>query len=61
MSITVAAFSGSLRKDSYTTKLVKAFQQLAPVDVSVAIISIGTRHLLTKIMIGDREWINKIG
>ena len=35
MSIIVAAFSGSLRKESYTTKLVKAFQQLAPAEVVV--------------------------
>jgi chromate reductase, NAD(P)H dehydrogenase (quinone) len=40
MSIIVAAFSGSLRKESYTTKLVKAFQQLAPVAVTVQIIDI---------------------
>jgi chromate reductase len=40
MSITVAAFSGSLRKGSYTTKLVKAFQKLAPEGVNVKIIDI---------------------
>ena len=41
MSITVAAFSGSLRKESYTTKLVKAFQQLAPGGITVNLIPIG--------------------
>ena len=40
MSITVAAFSGSLRKESYTTKLVKAFQQLAPKDIVFNIVDI---------------------
>ena len=40
MSITVAAFSGSLRKESYTTKLIKAFQKLAPTDITVNIIDI---------------------
>jgi chromate reductase len=40
MSITVAAFSGSVRKESYTTKLVKAFQLLAPNQVAVNIVSI---------------------
>lgn len=40
MSITVAAFSGSLRKGSYTTKLVKAFKKLAPEGVNVEIINI---------------------
>jgi chromate reductase len=41
MAITVAAFSGSLRKESFNTKLVRAFQQLAPQGVSVNIIPIG--------------------
>jgi chromate reductase len=40
MSIKVAAFSGSLRKESFTTKLVKAFQQLSPADVSTELIDI---------------------
>jgi chromate reductase len=38
--ITIAAFSGSLRKESYTTKLVKAFQKLAPKAVTVKIVDI---------------------
>jgi chromate reductase, NAD(P)H dehydrogenase (quinone) len=37
MSIRVAAFSGSLRRESYTTKLIKAFQKLAPETVKVKI------------------------
>ncbi|SDL81450.1 NAD(P)H-dependent FMN reductase [Pedobacter sp. ok626] len=40
MSLKIAAFSGSLRKESYTTKLVKAFQHLAPNGVTVEIIDI---------------------
>src|ERR1700756_2915801 len=41
MKYTVIAFSGSLRKDSYTTELVKAFKTLAPKDVELKIIDIG--------------------
>jgi hypothetical protein len=33
MGIFVAAFSGSLRNDSYHSKLVRAFQELAPAAV----------------------------
>lgn len=40
MSLIVAAFSGSLRKESYTTKLVKAFRQSAPAEVTVDLIDI---------------------
>lgn len=36
--IKIAAFSGSLRRDSYTTKLVKAFIELAPEGVQVEFI-----------------------
>lgn len=36
----VAAFSGSLRKESYTTKLLKAFQQLAPEGITFDIVDI---------------------
>jgi hypothetical protein len=35
MALTVAALSGSLRKDSYDTKLARAFQKLAPADVTM--------------------------
>lgn len=41
MSLKIAAFSGSIRKESYTTKLVKAFQHLAPNGVTVEIFDIG--------------------
>jgi chromate reductase len=41
MSIIVAAFSGSLRKESFNTKLIRAFQQLAPQEISLNIIPIG--------------------
>jgi chromate reductase len=48
MSIVVAAFSGSLRKESYTTKLVKAFQQFAPDTVTSKIIEIGNLPFLNE-------------
>src|SRR4051794_21897904 len=48
MTITVSAFSGSLRKESYTTKLVKAFQKLAPSGVDVRITDIGNLPLLNE-------------
>jgi len=41
MKLRIAALSGSLRKESYTTKLIKAFQKLAPEDITVDIIPIG--------------------
>jgi chromate reductase, NAD(P)H dehydrogenase (quinone) len=34
MGIFVAAFSGSLRNESYNSKLVRAFQKLAPASVT---------------------------
>jgi len=37
--IKIAAFSGSLRRESYTTKLVKAFIELVPVGVEVELIT----------------------
>jgi chromate reductase, NAD(P)H dehydrogenase (quinone) len=39
--IRIAAFSGSLRKKSYTTSLVRAFQKLAPDKISMNLIDIG--------------------
>lgn len=48
MSIIVAAFSGSLRKESYTTKLVKSFQKLAPEAVTVEIIDISKLPLINE-------------
>lgn len=40
MGIKVAAFSGSLRKYSFTTKLIKAFKELAPEGIEVELIDI---------------------
>jgi len=40
-NIKIAAFSGSLRKGSYTTSLVKAFEKLAPDSIIVNLIEIG--------------------
>lgn len=53
MSITIAAFSGSLRRESYTTKLLKAFKQLAPNNVNVNIIDISQLPLLNQDMEAD--------
>ncbi|MBC9913053.1 NADPH-dependent FMN reductase [Chitinophaga varians] len=41
MNYNIIAFSGSLRKESYTTKLVKAFQQFAPQQMTVNYVEIG--------------------
>ena len=38
--IKIAAFSGSLRKKSYTTSLIHAFQKLSPTDISLELIDI---------------------
>jgi len=46
--IKIAAFSGSLRKGSYTTKLVKAFQRSAPENVEVNIIDISALPLFNQ-------------
>lgn len=48
MSTNVAAFSGSLRMESFTTKLVKAFRDRAPDGVSVRIVNIGGLPLLNE-------------
>jgi chromate reductase len=53
MSIRVAAFSGSLRRESYTTKLIKAFQKLAPPTVKVKIVEIGKLPLLNQDLESD--------
>jgi chromate reductase len=53
MSIRVAAFSGSLRRESYTTKLVKAFQKLAPETIKVQIVDIGKLPLLNEDLESD--------
>ncbi|RYF91866.1 MAG: flavoprotein, partial [Chitinophagaceae bacterium] len=46
MSIKIAAFSGSLRKESYTTKLLHAFQKNAPKEVEFKIIDISKLPLI---------------
>ncbi len=40
-AIKIIAFSGSLRKASYTTKLIKAFEKTAPESITVIRIDIG--------------------
>ena len=41
MDIKILAFSGSLRKASFTTKLVEAFKEAAPQNIKVEIFQIG--------------------
>lgn len=53
MSITVSAFSGSLRKESYTTKLVRAFQRLAPAGVKLEIIDVSQLPLINQDLESD--------
>jgi chromate reductase, NAD(P)H dehydrogenase (quinone) len=53
MDITVAAFCGSLRKDSYNTKLLQAFQKLSPAGVALHIIDIGELPLLNEDLESD--------
>jgi chromate reductase len=48
MNITVAAFCGSLRKESYTLKLVKAFQTAVPEGIAFSIVEIGQLPLLNE-------------
>lgn len=48
MGITLAAFSGSLRKESFNTKLIKAFQKMAPESVKVEIVDIGDLPLVNQ-------------
>jgi chromate reductase, NAD(P)H dehydrogenase (quinone) len=53
MNIKVAAFSGSLRKESFNTKLINAFQKLAPPDVTVDIIDISRLPLINEDLEAD--------
>jgi chromate reductase len=48
MTLNIAAFSGSLRKESYNTKLAKAFQKLAPAGVTVTLMQIGGLPLMNE-------------
>lgn len=51
--INIAAFSGSLRKGSYTTSLVKAFQQLAPAGVYLHLVDISQLPLINQDLEAD--------
>lgn len=44
----VIALSGSLRKESYTTKLVHAFEQYAPTNVQLSLLDISTLPLINE-------------
>ncbi len=48
MEIKVIAISGSLRKESYTTKLIKAFQKSTPTGIIVIIIDIGNLRFINE-------------
>lgn len=47
-TVKTAAFSGSLRKESYTTKLLKVFKKLAPAGVEIVIAGIGNLPLFNQ-------------
>ena len=53
MTLTVAAFSGSLRQDSYNTKLARAFQKLAPADVTMRLVDISASPLMNEVLEKD--------
>lgn len=53
MSIKIAAFSGSLRQESFNTKLLKAFQQLAPSEIELNIIDIAGLPLINEDLEND--------
>jgi chromate reductase, NAD(P)H dehydrogenase (quinone) len=59
MEIKVVAFSGSLRKESYTTKLIKAFQKSAPTDITVDIIDIGNLPFINEDLENDLPQVVK--
>jgi chromate reductase len=48
VSIVVSAYSGSLRRESYTTKLLGAFRDLAPKEVRVDIVDIGSLPMINE-------------
>ena len=52
-NITIAAFPGSLRKGSYTTSLVKAFQKMAPPGVALQITDISQLPLINQDLESD--------
>ena len=49
----IIAFSGSLRKESYTTKLIKAFQKSAPAGITVEIIDISNLPFINEDLEND--------
>jgi len=53
MNHNIIAFSGSLRKASYTTKLIKAFKKSAPPGVTVDIIDIGNLPFINQDLESD--------
>ena len=53
MKLNVAAFSGSLRKDSWNTKLVTAFRDMAPEGVTLTTVDIGGLPLINQDLEGD--------
>jgi len=53
MNISVAIFSGSLRKESYTTKLAKAFQALVPEGVTTQLVDISQLPFLNQDLEAD--------
>jgi len=53
MKIHIIAFTGSLRKESYTTKLVKAFQKSAPTGITVDLINIGNLPFINEDLEAD--------
>ncbi|ABG58022.1 NADPH-dependent FMN reductase [Cytophaga hutchinsonii] len=52
-TIKISAFSGSLRKESYTTKLIHALQKSAPESISVMRIDIGNLPLINEDLEAD--------
>src|SRR5450432_4202965 len=59
MEIKVVTFSGSLRKESYTTKLIKAFQKSAPTDTTVDIIDISNLPFINEDLENDLPQVVK--
>src|SRR5450432_1390 len=59
MEIKVVTFSGSLRKESYTTKLIKAFQKSVPTDVTVDIIDISNLPFINEDLENDLPQVVK--
>lgn len=53
MPLQMIAFSGSLRKDSYTTRLLRTFRKQAPAEVEMTIIEIGNLPLFNEDLEGN--------